>query len=63
MNNPLCVECEAQGISTPVEVTDHITPINQGGDPYAWSNLQSLCDTCHNIKSGKEAHPGGTFDP
>jgi len=54
--NPLCVMCEAQGRVSPVEVTDHIVPINQGGQPYAWDNLQSLCHRCHNIKSGTEAH-------
>lgn len=54
--NPICVHCEAKGIVSPVEVTDHILPINQGGQPYAWDNLQSLCNACHAVKSGKEAH-------
>lgn len=54
--NPLCVECEAKGIVAAVYVTDHIVPINKGGAPYEWSNLQSLCRRCHDSKSGREAH-------
>lgn len=30
---------------------DHIKPINQGGEPYDWSNLQSLCQHCHSTKT------------
>lgn len=56
--NPLCVQCLEKGISTPVWCTDHIVPINAGGDPLAWDNLQSLCYPCHCRKSGKEAHTG-----
>ena len=52
--NPLCVVCGA-----PVEVTDHIVPINQGGQVYALDNLQSLCHPCHNSKSGKETKGRG----
>lgn len=44
---------------TPVQVTDHIVPINEGGAMYDWDNLQSLCTQCHNSKSGKEAHRDG----
>lgn len=54
--NPLCVQCLQEGIRTPVEVTDHIQPINAGGDPLDWYNLQSLCHRHHNAKSGREAH-------
>jgi len=56
MANPVCVECIRVGVVSPAEVTDHIVPINQGGDVYAWDNLQSLCHRCHNSKSGKEGH-------
>lgn len=54
--NPLCVRCLESGIRTDATVSDHIDPIRQGGDPWCWSNRQALCDTCHNIKSGREAH-------
>ena len=47
------------GRITPVEVTDHVNPINQGGALLDWDNLQSLCHPCHNAKSGREAHDKG----
>lgn len=52
--NPICVECEREGIVTPVKVVDHIIPINKGGDKLNESNFQSLCEVCHNKKSAKE---------
>ena len=55
MADPLCEECKAKGIIKGAECVDHITPISKGGDPYSWSNLQSLCKKCHDSKSGKEA--------
>ncbi|QPX75465.1 putative HNH endonuclease [Serratia phage vB_SmaS_Opt-169] len=33
---------------------DHIIPLSQGGEPYSQSNLQMLCDECHNTKTAKE---------
>ncbi len=50
--NPLCEQCGMKS----AKVADHITPINQGGEPLDINNLQSLCHTCHNCKSGREAH-------
>lgn len=54
--HPLCEECKMRGITTPARVVDHIKPINEGGDCFDISNLQALCDRCHNKKSGREAH-------
>ena len=54
--NPLCVKCKEKGIITEAKVSDHIVPINEGGDIWHWKNRQALCTTCHNIKSAKEAH-------
>ena len=54
--HPLCVKCQAEGKVGAVEVTDHIVRIEDGGDPYNWENLQSLCHYHHNQKSGREAH-------
>lgn len=54
--NPFCEECERIGEIVPGRVVDHIAPIAQGGEPLAMENLQTLCDRCHNRKSGKEAH-------
>lgn len=51
---PLCAMCLKKEIYTPVYCTDHIHSINQGGDAYAWENLQSLCRPHHESKSSKE---------
>lgn len=53
---PLCANCEEKGFVKAVEVTDHIIRIQDGGDPYHFDNLQSLCKKCHDSKSGREAH-------
>lgn len=31
-------------------VADHRVRIKDGGDPYAWSNLTPMCQSCHNKK-------------
>ena len=54
--NPYCVKCKENGILKASEVTDHVERINEGGDVYDEKNLQALCKSCHNSKSGKEAH-------
>lgn len=52
--NPLCKHCETNGFDVPAKVTDHIVPINRGGAMLDENNFQSLCEKCHNSKSGKE---------
>jgi 5-methylcytosine-specific restriction enzyme A len=52
--HPLCEECQRKGVTTEGKVVDHVVPIKQGGDLYKIQNLQTLCDRCHAIKSGKE---------
>lgn len=52
--NPLCVDCKAQGRLTEATVFDHIVAINDGGDPWADSNKQGLCGTCHQRKRNSE---------
>ena len=52
---PLCVTCNAQGLTVAAQVVDHIKPWR--GDEnlfYDVENLQSLCHRCHNRKSAKE---------
>lgn len=53
-DHPLCEQCKREGRITPSEVTDHIKPIHQGGNPYDRENLQALCQQCHNKKSARE---------
>ena len=54
--NPLCKHCEDKGLIKAGECIDHIIPIRLGGDKLNTDNLQTLCNSCHAIKSGKEAH-------
>ena len=54
--SPICEECQRRGITTLAQVVDHIVPINEGGARLDMDNLQSLCNPCHNRKSGQEAH-------
>lgn len=52
---PFCEECLKSGKYVSANVVDHIVPINQGGEPLAFDNLQSLCNRCHNKKSSSES--------
>jgi 5-methylcytosine-specific restriction protein A len=56
---PLCEICEEAGLVVAAQCVDHIKPISQGGDKWSWANLQSLCNSCHARKSGREAHQDG----
>ena len=56
MREPLCRECKKIGLEVPGTVVDHIEPIEDGGSKTDSDNLQTLCNTCHNRKSGREAH-------
>lgn len=49
----LCQMCLSKGKYIPAKIVDHIIPKKHGGtdDP---SNLQSLCETCHNTKTAME---------
>lgn len=62
-DNPYCVECRNNGITTLATLVDHIKPVATGTtakdkEHLMWSesNLQPLCNKCHNSKSGKEKH-------
>jgi 5-methylcytosine-specific restriction protein A len=52
---PLCVMCRQDSRVTAATVVDHITPMNEGGDPFDMNNLQGLCASCHNKKSSHES--------
>src|SRR5512133_189563 len=53
---PLCRECKSKGKTKAATVRDHIVPVSKGGDFWDMNNHQSLCNSCHASKSGKEAH-------
>lgn len=46
---PLCRRCDVLG-----QEVDHIVPIEQGGAPLEFDNLQTLCSKCHRIKSAED---------
>jgi len=52
---PLCVFCLAKGIVTPATEVDHIIDIKDRPDlRLSPSNLQPLCQVCHNTKSSRD---------
>ncbi len=59
---PLCERCEAMGLTTPARIVDHIIPIKQGGDWFVFSNLQSLCISCHASKTADDKRRYGGAD-
>ena len=50
-NNPICQQCGRQASN----VCDHINPVRLGGSFWDVNNLQALCTSCHNKKSGQES--------
>ena len=57
-SHPLCCECLKQGKYVTATIVDHIVPIRQGGKRLDANNLQSLCLSCHTLKSNKEGSSG-----
>jgi len=57
--NPLCVRCKAEGRLTPATQVDHIKPW-RGDRELFWdiSNWQSLCASCHSLKTNHEDRGG-----
>jgi len=59
--HPLCCDCEAEGIATASEVTDHIQTYEQCPEAFDLNNLNDKymkprCKKHHDSKSGKQAH-------
>lgn len=52
--NPLCVACDADGLTARAEEVDHIRPLWDGGLDHE-SNYQSLCREHHKAKTALEA--------
>ncbi len=44
--HPLCEQCLKEGRYVAVEEVHHVVPVNRGGSN-AFSNLMSLCHSCH----------------
>lgn len=56
--DPLCVKCRVAGRVRPVTQWDHDIPLHLGGADDE-SNLQGLCDDCHDAKTAAEAGQRG----
>jgi len=52
--DPYCQICHEKGRLSEANEVDHIIPISDGGDPWDYDNLQSLCKRCHVIKTSEE---------
>ena len=54
VEHPLCMDCEAKGLTTPATEVHHVRSLK--GNPglaYDPANLQALCKMCHNRRRGK----------
>lgn len=54
--NPLCKHCDERGETMLATEVDHIRPFRGKDDPLrlAPSNLQSLCHSCHVVKTKRD---------
>jgi 5-methylcytosine-specific restriction protein A len=54
----LCVDCEAEGVTTPASVVDHLVP-HRGDLTLFWDtrNWRAVCRRCHSRKTA--THDGG----
>jgi 5-methylcytosine-specific restriction enzyme A len=46
---PLCRLCAGQGLSAPALHVDHVRPLADGGAPFDFDNVRSLCAACHGL--------------
>jgi 5-methylcytosine-specific restriction protein A len=47
--NPLCANCDANGLVRPAALVDHIKAAKSHPELfYEWRNLRALCQQCHN---------------
>ena len=51
--NPLCEDHLLANRAVPAQMVDHVTEIEDGGDPWDMNNLRSLCNACHNSKTSR----------
>ena len=54
---PLCRPCYRRGLVELAKYRDHITPIEEGGEDIE-SNVQPICEPCHDAKSEAERARG-----
>lgn len=61
-DNPLCVDCQAQGFARAATDVDHIIAKRFGGTD-EMDNLQPLCHECHSRKTNREMGSMGERAP
>jgi hypothetical protein len=55
ISNPYCECPDCEGKKVKADMVDHKVRIEDGGDPYAWDNLQSMRNhPCHDRKRARE---------
>ncbi len=54
---PLCVLCEAKGLTVLAAVRDHVIPLAEGGLDDE-TNEQAICHACHDAKTQEESKRG-----
>lgn len=52
--HPLCEICQEQGKTIIATLVHHKTPIQDGGARLDFSNMQALCNNCHEAIHGKD---------
>lgn len=56
---PLCQQCERDGMFIIASVVDHVQPIKHGGAPFpGLDGLASLCPACHSAKTARGVEAG-----
>lgn len=55
--DPLCVLRHDRCCGMASQV-DHVVPVRDGGHPWDWANLQSVCQSCHSQKTYHVDHHG-----
>ncbi len=53
---PLCAGCLCAGKVVQAEHIDHVFPHRQNNDKFKRNIYQSLCQSCHTLKTQMEAH-------
>ena len=61
--NPLCVNCDDNGLVRPAVLVDHIKPAKSHPELFfEWRNLRALCQRCHNNIGEKVLSKGVIID-
>lgn len=59
LSEAYCENCARHGRTVAAQEVDHIQPVKKGGIFFDLKNLQSLCKTCHSIKTASERSQQG----